>query len=167
MNSELLTAVDAVTTRPVEVADLAAFERMWSRLSAETIYRRFHAPVQRLSLKLRRYLVDVDHRDHEALVAVVDGEVVAVVRYHRCVDDPGAAEVAVLVEDAWQGRGLGVRMLHELACLASRRGIQLLVGDVQADNLPMLAVARSMLGPQALRSSGTVVHVRGRYGAAA
>lgn len=167
MNSELLIATPAVTTRPVEVTDLRAFERMWSRLSAETIYRRFHAPVQRLSLKLRRYLVDVDHRDHEALVAVVDGEVVAVARYHRCADDPSAAEVAVLVEDAWQGHGLGVRMLRELALRARREGIRTLVGDVQSDNLPMLAVARSLLGAEALHPSGTLVHVSGRYEAAA
>jgi GNAT superfamily N-acetyltransferase len=143
--------------------DLPAFERMWTRLSEETIYRRFHAPIQRLSLKLRRYLVDVDHRDHDALVALSGGEVIAVARYHRCADDPAAAEVAVLVEDAWQGRGLGVRMLRELACLANRRGIHVLSGDVQSDNLKMLDLVRSLLGPASLDPGGTVVHVRGHW----
>lgn len=163
MNSELLTVTPAVATRPVRSEDLVAFERMWSRLSEETIYRRFHAPVRRLSLKLRRYLVDVDHRDHDALVAVADGEVIAVARYHRSAEEPAAAEVAVLVEDAWQGRGLGARMLRELAGLASRRGIDVLTGDVQSDNLRMLDLVRSLLGSAALQPQGAVVHVRGTY----
>ena len=163
MNSERCAVAPVVVTRPVRPEDLAAFERMWARLSEETIYRRFHAPIQRLSLKLRRYLVEVDHRDHDALVAVAGGEVIAVARYHRCADDPAAAEVAVLVEDAWQGRGLGLRMLRELACLASRRGIHVLTGDVQADNRRMLDLVRSILGPAALHPGGTVVHVRGGY----
>lgn len=163
MNSEPGVVTAAVATRPVRPDDLVAFERMWCRLSEETIYRRFHAPIRRLSLKLRRYLVDVDHRDHDALVAVVGGEVVAVARYHRCAEDPVAAEVAVLVEDAWQGRGLGERMLRELASLARGRGIDVLTGDVQADNLRMLDVVRSLLGPAALAPGGAVVHVRGRY----
>ncbi|MFE6647020.1 GNAT family N-acetyltransferase [Nocardioides sp. NPDC057772] len=166
MNSERLVAMPAVATRPVRSEDLAAFERMWRRLSEETIYRRFHAPIKRLSLKLRRYLVDVDHVDHDALVAVAGGEVIAVARYHRCADDPAAAEVAVLVEDAWQGRGLGVRMLRELASLASRRGIHVLTGDVQADNLPMLELVQSLLGPAALDARGALVHVSGSYGGA-
>ncbi|MFI5623199.1 GNAT family N-acetyltransferase [Nocardioides sp. NPDC051685] len=153
-----------VATRPVRSDDLVAFERMWFRLSEETIYRRFHAPIRRLSLKLRRYLVDVDHRDHDALVAVAGGEVIAVARYHRCADEPAAAEVAVLVEDAWQGHGLGVRMLRELACLASRRGIDVLTGDVQSDNLRMLGLVRSLVGSAALRPDGDLVHVRGSYG---
>jgi GNAT superfamily N-acetyltransferase len=163
MNSEHLVVMPAIATRPVRSEDLAAFERMWARLSEETIYRRFHAPIKRLSLKLRHYLVDVDHRDHDALVAVASGEVVAVARYHRCADDPAAAEVAVLVEDAWQGRGLGEQMLRELACLASGRGIRVLAGDVQADNLRMLDLVRTLLGPAALDPCGAVVHVRGSY----
>lgn len=161
MNSELLVEAPAIATRPVRSDDLIAFERMWFRLSEETIYRRFHAPIRRLSLKLRRYLVDVDHRDHDALVAVAGGEVIAVARYHRCADEPAAAEVAVLVEDAWQGRGLGMRMLRELACLARRRGIDVLTGDVQSDNLRMLGLVRSLVGSAALQPDGDLVHVRG------
>jgi len=164
MNSECGVVTSAVATRPVRSEDLVAFERMWARLSEETIYRRFHAPIQRLSLRLRRYLVDVDHVDHDALVAVAGGEVVAVARYHRCAEEPAAAEVAVLVEDAWQGHGLGKRMLRELACLASRRGIDVLTGDVQSDNLRMLGLVRSLLGSAALQPQGAVVHVRGSYG---
>lgn len=163
MNSERLVVMPTVATRPVRPDDLVAFERMWARLSEETIYRRFHAPIKRLSLKLRRYLVEVDHVDHDALVAVAGGEVIAVARYHRCADDRAAAEVAVLVEDAWQGRGLGVRMLRELASLARDRGIRLLTGDVQADNLRMLELVQSLLGPAALDTRGAVVHVSGSY----
>lgn len=163
MNSAVDVVTGAIAVRPVRPDDLAAFERMWGRLSEESIYRRFHSPIRRLSLKLRRYLVEVDHGDRDALVAVAAGEVIAVARYHRCAEEPDTAEVAVLVEDAWQGRGLGVRMLRELASLASRRGIDVLTGEVQADNRQMLHIVRSLLGPEALRSRGPLVHVRGRW----
>ncbi|MFE7224318.1 GNAT family N-acetyltransferase [Nocardioides sp. NPDC057577] len=162
MNSAKPVELGTVVTRPVRADDIAAFERLWGRLSPETIYRRFHSPLHCLSLKLRRYLVEVDHDDREALVAVIGGEVIAVARYDRSPDDSGAAEVAVLVEDAWQGRGIGVRMLREIGGLAGRRGIHVLTGDVQAENRQMVHIARSLLGPEAVRSGGTVVEVRGR-----
>lgn len=162
MNSAVAVPLDGVVTRPVRPDDLAAFERLWGRLSEETIYRRFHAPIRRLSLKLRQHLVNVDHHDREALVAVIDGEVIAVARYDRWAEEPTAAEVAVLVEDAWQGRGLGVRMLRELAGLADRRGIHVITGEVQAENRRMVHIAKSLLGPAALRPGGPLVLVRGR-----
>ena len=81
----------AVTTRPVEPADRTLFYRLWPRLSPETVYRRFHAPVHRLPDETVRRLVTVDHDQREAVVAVVGGEVVGVARYDRLVDDPSTA----------------------------------------------------------------------------
>ena len=92
----------AVTTRPVQPTDRRLFYRLWPRLSPETVYRRFHAPVHRLPDEAVR-LVTVDHDQREAVVAVVGGEVVGVARYDRLPTDPSTAEFAVLVEDAWQG----------------------------------------------------------------
>src|SRR4051812_27149498 len=88
-----------VATRPVRPADQTLFCRLWERLSPETVYRRFHAPVHTLPEESVRRLVTVDHDLREAVVAVVGGEVVGIARYDRRLDDPSIAEIAVLVED--------------------------------------------------------------------
>src|SRR3954447_18651609 len=94
-----------VTMRPVRPADRTLFYRLWERLSPETAYRRFHAPVHSLPDEPVRRLLAVDHARREALVAVVGGEGVDVGRNARPLGDPSTAEVAVVVEEAWQGVG--------------------------------------------------------------
>ena len=90
-------------------------------------------------------LVEVDHDLREALVAVVGGEVIGVARYDRPADDPATAEVAVVVEDGWQGVGVGRQLLAELTELAARRGVRTLTADVQADNDRMVGLVRRLL----------------------
>ena len=133
-----------VTTRPVRPDDAPLFCRLWNRLSPETVYRRFHAPLRSPPADAHR-LVDVDHVLREALVAVVGGEVVGVARYDRSPADPATADVAVVVEDAWQGVGVGRQLLGELTQLAARRGVRTLHADVQADNDRVVALVRRLL----------------------
>ena len=133
-----------VTTRPVRPDDAPLFCRLWDRLSPETVYRRFHAPLLRPPAEAHR-LVEVDHDLREALVAVIGGEVVGVARYDRSPADPGTADVAVVVEDAWQGVGVGRQLLGELTELAARRGVRSLTADVQADNDRMVGLLRRLL----------------------
>ena len=133
-----------VTTRPVRPDDAPLFCRLWDRLSPETVYRRFHAPLRSPPADAHR-LVEVDHDLREALVAVVGGEVVGVARYDRSPADPGTADVAVVVEDAWQGVGVGRQLLGELTELAARRGVRSLTADVQADNDRMVGLLRRLL----------------------
>jgi GNAT superfamily N-acetyltransferase len=133
-----------VTTRPVRRDDAPLFCRLWDRLSPETVYRRFHAPLRHPPVDARR-LVEVDHDLREALVAVVGGEVVGVARYDRSPADPATADVAVVVEDAWQGVGVGRQLLAELTELAARRGVRTLSADVQADNDRMVGLVRRLL----------------------
>ena len=133
-----------VATRPVRPDDGPLFCRLWDRLSPETVYRRFHAPLSRPPADARR-LVEVDHDLREALVAVVGGEVVGVARYDRSPTDPATADVAVVVEDAWQGVGVGRQLLAELTALAGRRGVRTLHADVQADNDRVVGLVRRLL----------------------
>jgi RimJ/RimL family protein N-acetyltransferase len=134
-----------VLTRPVRPDDEPRFVRLWPRLSPETRYRRFHAPVHRFPMSFVRRLVVVDHDLREAVVAEVGGEVVGVARYDRLPADPGTAELAVVVEDAWQGAGLGRQLLTELLRLAAERGVHTLTATVQADNERMLGLLRRLL----------------------
>jgi GNAT superfamily N-acetyltransferase len=145
-----------VATRPMRADDDVRLERMWPRLSPDTVYRRFHSPLRRLAPATVHHLVAVDHDRREALVAVVGDEVVGVARYDRSPADPDSAEFAVVVEDAWQGFGLGRQLLGELAALAARRGVRRLTATVQMDNDRMVWLIRRLLpGSRLTRDSGT------------
>jgi GNAT superfamily N-acetyltransferase len=147
-----------VTTRPVRPEDRTLFCRLWERLSPETVHRRFHAPVRALPDESVRRLVTVDHDLREAVVAVVGGEVVGVARYDRPLDDPSTAEIAVVVEDAWQGVGLGRQLITEVTDLAARRGVRRLTATVQPDNAPVLGLVRRLL-PQSIVTPDTDVYL--------
>ena len=155
-----------VTTRPVRPDDAPLFCRLWDRLSPETVYRRFHAPLRRPPAEAHR-LVEVDHELREALVAVVGGEVVGVARYDRSPADPATADVAVVVEDAWQGVGVGRQLLGELTQLAARRGVRTLHADVQADNDRMVGLIRRLLPGAVLTPEHGVYAVQGPVSRAA
>jgi GNAT superfamily N-acetyltransferase len=144
-----------VATRAVRADDDVRLARMWPRLSMDTIYRRFHSPVRGLPPATVQHLVTVDHDRREALVAVVGDEVVGVARYDRSPAEPDSAEFAVLVEDAWQGIGVGRQLLGELAALAARRGVRRLTAIVQMDNDRMVGLLRRLLpGSRLTRDSG-------------
>jgi GNAT superfamily N-acetyltransferase len=134
-----------ISTRPVRPDDVPRFYRLWPRLSPETVYRRFHSPLHRLPADVVLHLVNVDHDLREAVVAVVGDDVVGVARYDRSPTDGSTAEFAVVVEDAWQGIGLGRQLLVELTDLAGRRGVRTLTASVQADNARMVWLIRRLL----------------------
>ena len=119
-----------------------------SKMSPESLYRRFMTPIARLSESQLRYLLEVDHRDHEALLAVDEesGEAVGVARFIR-LDRPEVAEAAIIVVDPWQGSGLGKGMLRMLAQAAREVGVGRFEANVLYDNAPMLALLDS-LGPR-------------------
>jgi GNAT superfamily N-acetyltransferase len=130
--------------RTVEASDTDALRRLFFRLSPRTIYLRFFRPVRRPAEATLRYLAGVDHDGREALAAVAGGEIVAVARYDRDPDDPTRAEMAVVVEDEWQGRGLGRLLLELLTVVARRRGIDTLTASVLGENTRMLSLAREL-----------------------
>ncbi len=125
----------------LERSDGEPLRRFFFRLSRETIYRRFLSPIARPEQARPERLLDIDHHDREAVVAVVDGEIVGVARYLRW---PGTetAELAVVVADAWHRQGLATRMLTRLAELALSAGIRSFTVTMQADNRPALRLLR-------------------------
>ena len=128
-----------IAVRPIEPGDKAALAAAFERLSAESRYRRFLSPHGELSAAELRYLTEVDHHDHEALVALdpATGEGVGVARYVRDRARPESAEVAVAVADRWQGRGVGTLLLHRLVDRAREEGIRRFTALMLADNEPM------------------------------
>jgi RimJ/RimL family protein N-acetyltransferase len=139
--------------RPIGPEDREALVRGFEHLSEESRYKRFLSPIKRLTSGELTYLTEVDHRDHEALIALTgDGEVVGVARAVRLEDDPGRAEVAVTVVDEWQGRGVGTILLHRLAALVRNTGVERVFGVCLAENRDMRQLLEE-LGPGAQTTS--------------
>jgi GNAT superfamily N-acetyltransferase len=112
---------------------------MFSRASSETIYRRFHMPYPNVPGWMLALMLDADHPDKEVLVAVAEGEIVG---HAMCVrlGDGSEAEVAIIVEDRWQSKGVGKLLLSELAERARFRGIEFFTGEVLGQNRRMLGL---------------------------
>jgi len=125
----------------LERSDGEALRRLFFRLSPETVYRRFHSPIVRPEQAHPERLLDIDHHDREAVVAVVDGEIVGVARYARW-SGTDRADLAVVVADGWQRQGLATRMLSALAERAELAGIKDFTASVQGDNQQALGLLR-------------------------
>jgi GNAT superfamily N-acetyltransferase len=119
--------------RLLEPNDANLLRRFFWRLSSESVYRRFMAPIKAPSNALVERLVDIDHCDREALIALDERGIVGVARYGTA----GAAhDVAVVVADDWQGRGVGALLLRRLANIARARGITQFHATMLGDNRP-------------------------------
>lgn len=133
-----------VHLRKIRPDDTDRLRRMFFRLSPDTVYRRFLSPVHRPPASALRYLASVDHADREAIVALASGEIVGVARFDRVA--PDAAEVAVVVEDARQGKGLGRILLDRISRAAAERGISHLTATMLSQNDVAVSMARSVPG---------------------
>jgi GNAT superfamily N-acetyltransferase len=135
-----------VRIRPVSPRDEDGLREMLSRLSGETIRKRFHLPMPRVPEWALAYLTDVDHHDRESLVALVGDEIVGQAMYAR--QEASEAEMAIVVEDRWQSTGIGRLLLRRLAEEAVHRKIEVFTGTVFGENRGALKFFSSVL-PQA------------------
>ncbi|HKG36631.1 MAG TPA: GNAT family N-acetyltransferase [Solirubrobacterales bacterium] len=140
--------------RPISAEDKGLIAEAFDRLSPESRYRRFFAPLDRLSERDLAYLTEVDHHDHEAIVAVdpENGAIIGVARYVRA-EDPAEAEVAVVVADPWHGRGVATALLERLVGRAREEGIEHFVAIVLSDNDEALDLL-GHLSPEGVLSRG-------------
>ena len=130
---------EVVHLRPIHPGDAAALVAFHARLSSDSVYRRYFSFHPELSETEVTWLTTVDYVDRLALVIEVSEDLVAVGRYDRL---PGteSAEVAFLVTDNYQHRGLGMLLLQHLATAARRHGITTFVAETQASNRDMMGV---------------------------
>jgi len=133
----------AVSIRVATPDDKEKLRRMFSRLSSKSIYRRFHHPYQRVPEQMLDLMLDVDHHDKESLVAVAKEEIVGQAMYVKLADS-GDAEVAFVIEDEWQSKGLGKLLLSEIAEKAQRRGISTFTGQVLGENRRVLGLLNAV-----------------------
>ena len=128
----------ALMLRPVLPGDTERTNHPSVEFSSETLYRRFMS-TRAPSAALMDYLFQVDYVDHFVWVLVdgVDGPVVADVRFVRNVDDPSSAEIAFIVADDYQGRGIGGFLMDALIVAARVCGVQRFTAWMLAENLAM------------------------------
>jgi protein lysine acetyltransferase len=109
--------------------------------SSETLYRRFQS-VRIPRKSLMAYLFEVDYVDHFVWVMTdgPDGPVIADARFVRDENDPSTAEVAFIVADAYQGRGVGSFLMDAIAVAAWFDGIRRFTARVLSENYPMRAI---------------------------
>ena len=135
-----------VPVREIRAEDAGALRRLVARSSERSIELRFFGPMRELSKEKARRFAEVDGVDRFALVALDpedEGEIVAVVRYEREAGTDGA-EYAALVEDRFQGRGLGIGLTRHLIERAGERGIGRLRARVMRENRVMLGLLRTL-----------------------
>ena len=145
-----------VTLRQLTRDDQQRLAASFARLSDESRYRRFFTTKSELSDADLDYLVDVDHRDHEAIVAIdpETNELVGVARYVRLTEDEEIAEVAVTVADDWQRRGLGRALLDRLTYRARQEGVRRFSALVQNDNRASLGLLAAFENTRRLSDAG-------------
>ena len=133
-----------VLLRSIRASDRRRLAEGIRRLSPASRYLRFHAPVEQLSGTQLDYLTDVDHDDHEAIVALdltaMDEPGIGVARYVREPYEPTVAEAAITVADAYHGLGAGTLLLGALASRAREAGIEVFRNYVLDGNHAMLEV---------------------------
>ncbi|WP_304451278.1 bifunctional GNAT family N-acetyltransferase/acetate--CoA ligase family protein [Nocardiopsis sp. YSL2] len=136
----VLTDGGTAHLRPITPDDADLLREFHSRLSPETIYYRFFAPYPKLSDRDVTRFTSVDYEDRVALVATISDSLVAVVRYDKVA--PEEAEVAFVVEDGHQGRGLASVLLEHIGAAARERGVRRFIADVLPENRRMINVFR-------------------------
>ncbi|MEU2791544.1 GNAT family N-acetyltransferase [Streptomyces sp. NPDC007100] len=134
--------------RPIAPDDAQRLVSFYEQVSDESKYYRFFAPYPRLSDRDVHRFTHHDYVDRVGLAATVGGEFIATVRYDR-IDERGRpakesgadqAEVAFLVQDAHQGRGVASALLEHIAAVARERGIRRFAAEVLPANTKMIKV---------------------------
>ncbi|WP_425301666.1 GNAT family N-acetyltransferase [Nocardia wallacei] len=150
-----------VRLRPITPDDAEALQQFHAQLSDRTRYLRYFGPYPRMTPKDLYRTTHVDYRDRVGLVIELGEAIIAVGRYELLSDreGPRAAEVAFVVADGHQGRGLGSILLEHLAGAAAENAIETFVAEVLAENNAMVTVFRDA-GYQVQRSrDGSVLHL--------
>ena len=137
-----------VLLRPLEPEDADLLLEIFDQLGPRSRERRFLTPKHTLTSTDLRQLTAVDHHDHEAVVALsaTDRRPVGVARFVRISADPGTADVAVVVVDAWQSRGLGTVLASSLLGRARELGVRRFSVLMARDNDAAVRLMHRVLG---------------------
>jgi GNAT superfamily N-acetyltransferase len=136
-----------IRVRRVAACDGAALTGVLERMSLRTRWLRFHSPVVRFSGPQLRMLLEADHHDRSVLLAEAEVEpgrwqLIGFAQYARIGGDH--ADAAIVLEDAWQGRGVGRALALQLISAARAAGIVAFTSEILTENRRTLAFARAL-----------------------
>lgn len=158
---ELLRDGSPVEIRALRPDDETEMLAAVERTSPQSLQRRFFAMKRHFSERERAFFMQIDFSNHVALVALVrqtDRQmIVGGGRY--IVFEPGRAEMAFVVVDAWQGRGIGSLLIRHLIKIAGHGGLQELTAEVLPDNTAMLKVFERSGFKTAARRDPHTIHL--------
>ncbi len=146
-----------VHIRPAVPADQAALIALDHRASDRSIYYRFFTVSRHAADTYVDRLLRPSSADHRALVALIGGDIVGVASFERLTDT--SAEIAVLIDDQAQHKGIGTLLIEHLADVARQRGVTRFIADVLAANRAMIDVIRGLGFAVASRTEDETVHV--------
>jgi RimJ/RimL family protein N-acetyltransferase len=127
----------SVHLRPIRPEDEHSLVEIFNHSSPQTVYQRFFTALPELTPDMAHHLSNTNTVNRLALVAEADAEPIGVARYEP-TDEPDLVELAIVVVDKWQNRGLGRILVREILCAAERNGIRRFRADVLAENRRML-----------------------------
>jgi len=136
-----------ILIRPIREKDAPLLSALFQSLSPRSIYFRFFAPLKTASEEMLAKFTQIDHDRHVVLVATqssVEGERILGVFRLMCNADGNEGELAIVVGDPWQGKGVGARLFEHGLSVARQRGIESLFGTVLAENITVLSLARRL-----------------------
>ena len=149
--------VEIRALRPHDRADLIAAV---NRTSDRSLYRRFFGLKRSFTDQETAFFVNVDFVNHVALVALVDeGRSVIAGGGRYIVVQPGQAEVAFVVIDEYQGRGIGGALMRHLTSIACAAGLRTFIAEVLPENTSMLQLFKRSGLALNIRREDQVVHV--------
>lgn len=150
-----------VLIREVRPEDKPLFEAAFERLGDRSRYQRFMGFHDRLTESELRYLTELDHEDHDAIVALdpATGELLGVARAVRLPDDRGVAEAAITIIDAWQSRGLGHELLRRLSRRAAARGVRRFRAALLTSNRAVLGLFKGLGKVEVVRQDGVAMEI--------
>lgn len=162
LGEELLRDGRPIEIRALRREDREDLIRAVGHFSAQSLYRRFFTHKRGFTEQEVDYFLDVDFIKHVALVATLKDQgqqsiIVGGARY--ILTEPGRAEVAFAVMDAYQGQGIGRALMRHLTRIARAAGLEELDAEVLAENLAMLKVFQSCGLPIHSARDAGVVHV--------
>ena len=136
-----------VTIRTMQPQDRVIESEFVKGLSPKSRYYRFHGALTELSPQMLDQFTNPDYPDEMALIATIvehnTEKEIGVARYAR-TEVSDHAEVAIVIDDEWQGKGIGTRMLRDLRELAKQVGIDYLEVNVLRENRPMVNLAKEL-----------------------
>jgi GNAT superfamily N-acetyltransferase len=150
--------IEVRSLRPEDEADMLAAV---GQASVQSLQRRFFAVKRGFSEKERAFFMDIDFKDHVALIALAqEGSRPVIVGGGRyIVFEAGRAEMAFVVVDAWQGRGIGSILMRHLVGIARDAGLHELTAEVLPENAAMLKVFGKFGFKPATRHDPRTVHL--------